>query len=174
MTPTDYVHRPPLRETLNPDTIEGERTAVIRVVIADDHPQVRSALRHVLELESDFEVVGEAEDGLRAFEEVVRTRPNLVLLDYRMPQLNGVEAAQRIGSVAPETAMVMLTSEDDPRVRAEAEDAGVVRYLLKSGRADELLRTLRATLEHRRDSISVIVHPGGEPGTAQLPPPRIA
>ena len=147
---------------------------MIRVVIADDHPQVRSALRQVLELESDFEVVGEAEDGLRALEEVARTRPNLVLLDYRMPQMNGVEAAQQIGSVAPETAMVMLTSEDDPRVRAEAENAGIARYLLKSGRADELLRTLRAALEARQDSITVVVQPGAEPGTAELPPPRIA
>lgn len=148
--------------------------AVIRVVIADDHPQVRSALRHVLELEADFEVVGEAEDGIRALEEVVRTRPNLVLLDYRMPQLNGVEAAQRIGDVAPETAMVMLTSEDDPRVRAEAANAGVARYLLKSGRADELLRTLRAALDAPGDAITVVVNPESEPGAADLPPPRIA
>jgi DNA-binding NarL/FixJ family response regulator len=147
---------------------------VIRVVIADDHPQVRSALRHVLELESDFEVVGEAEDGLRALEEVARTRPNLVLLDYRMPQLNGVEAARRIGYLAPETAMVMLTSEDDPRVRAEAANAGIARYMLKSGRADELLRAMRAALKAPRDPITVIVNAGSEHGAADLPPPQIA
>ena len=147
---------------------------MIRVVIADDHPQVRSALRHILELESDFEVVGEAEDGLRALEEVERTRPNLVLLDYRMPQMNGVEAAQRINNLVPETAMVMLTSEDDPRVRAEAADAGVTRYMLKSGRADELLRALRAALDARRDPITVVVDPGSEHGAADLPPARIA
>ncbi len=147
---------------------------MIRVVIADDHPQVRSALRHVLELEADFEVVGEAENGVRALEEVVRTRPNLVLLDYRMPQLNGVEAAQRIGHVAPETAMIMLTSEDDPGVRAEAAEAGVARYLLKSDRADDLLRTLRAAVGGPREPITVIVNPASDSEVAELPSPRIA
>jgi DNA-binding NarL/FixJ family response regulator len=147
---------------------------LIRVVIADDHPQVRSALRHVLELEPDFEVVGEAEDGARALEEVVRTRPNLVLLDYRMPQLNGVQAAREIGHVAPETAMVMLTSEDDPEVRAQAADAGVARYMLKSGRADELLRTIRAAAtESREQSITVIVS-SDHAAEDNLSPPRIA
>jgi len=147
---------------------------LIRVVIADDHPQVRSALRHVLELEPDFEVVGEAEDGVRALEEVERTRPDLVLLDYRMPHLNGVEAAQQISTMAPETTMVMLTSEDDPRVRADAANAGIKRYLLKSGRADELLRTIRAAaLESREETITVIV--GREPASQDdLSPPRIA
>jgi DNA-binding NarL/FixJ family response regulator len=70
--------------------------------------------------------------------------------------------------------MVMLTSEDDPRVRAEAANAGIARYMLKSGRADELLRTLRAALDAPRDPITVIVSPGSEPGAAELPPPRIA
>lgn len=147
---------------------------MIRVVIADDHPQVRSALRHVLELESDFEVVGEAEDGARALEEVERTRPDLVVLDYRMPQLNGVEAAKQIGSMAPQTTMVMLTSEDDPRVRAEAARAGIARYLLKSGRADELLRSLRAASKHSDDSITMIVTPGNELRAEESLPPRIA
>lgn len=147
---------------------------MIRVVIADDHPQVRSALRHVLELESDFEVVGEAEDGARALEVVERTRPDLVVLDYRMPQLNGVEAAQQIGNVSPQTTMVMLTSEDDPRVRAEAANAGIARYLLKSGRADDLLRSLRAASEHSDDSITMIVTPGSELPAEESMPPRIA
>lgn len=153
---------------------QGKGSALIRVVIADDHPQVRSALRHVLELESDFEVVGEAEDGARALEEVVRTRPNLILLDYRMPHLNGVQAAREIGHLAPETAMVMLTSEDDPEVRAQAEDAGVARYMLKSGRAEELLRAIRAAATERRaESITVIVK-AEHPEVTELSPPRIA
>jgi DNA-binding NarL/FixJ family response regulator len=168
-----YTHPPAARHS-SPEGNQGKGSALIRVVIADDHPQVRSALRHVLELEPDFEVVGEAEDGARALEEVVRTRPNLVLLDYRMPQLNGVQAARKIGDVAPETAMVMLTSEDDPEVRAQAADAGVARYMLKSGHADELLRTIRAAaMESRERSITVIV---GSDHAAEdrLSPPRIA
>ena len=149
---------------------------MIRVVIADDHPHVRSALRHVLELESDFDVVGEAEDGARAVDEVVRADPDLVILDYRMPQLNGVQVAERIGQVAPRTAMVMLTSEDDPRVRAAATSAGVDRYLLKSGRADELLRTLRAAAIGHGQPVTVIVKPQAQSddGPQDSRPPRIA
>lgn len=145
---------------------------MIRVVIADDHPHVRSALRHVLELEPDFDVVGEADDGLAAVHEVERARPDLVILDYRMPELNGVQVARRIGTMAPETAMVMLTSEEDPTVRAEAERAGVARYLLKSGRADELVRTLRgAARADRPDQVTLIMNSAAE---TDLPPPRIA
>ncbi|MGH2710670.1 MAG: response regulator [Actinomycetota bacterium] len=146
---------------------------MIRVVIADDHPHVRSALKHVLELEPDFSVVAEAEDGTQAVEQIARTRPDLVILDYRMPQLNGVEVALEATRHSPETTMVMLTSEDDPRVRAEAADAGIVRYLLKSGRADELVRTLRAAAEAEREPISVVVEPETGAGES-LPPPRIA
>lgn len=147
---------------------------MIRVVIADDHPHVRSALRHVLELETDFDVVAEAEDGIQAVEKVVKTRPDLVILDYQMPQLDGVQVAREIARQVPATAMVMLTSEDDPRVRAAAATAGVDRYMLKSGRADELLRTLRAVADRRGEPISVIVAPEVEPGEDSLPPPRIA
>lgn len=147
---------------------------MIRVVIADDHPHVRSALRHVLEMEADFDVVGEAGDGVRAIREVVRTGADLVVLDYRMPKLDGVQVARELGRVAPRTAMVMLTSEEDPRVQAEAESAGVDRYLLKSGRADDLLRTLRAAADGH-EPVTVIVTPDARPGEEHsLPPPRIA
>jgi DNA-binding NarL/FixJ family response regulator len=155
--------------------LEERGVTVIRVVIADDHPHVRSALRHVLELEDDFTVVGEAEDGSQAVEQVVTSRPDLVILDYRMPLLNGVQVAQEITRQAPDTAMVMLTSEDDPRVRAEAANAGVARYLLKTGRADELVRTLRAAAVGEGEPISVIVKPEAQPGEEKtLPPHRIA
>jgi DNA-binding NarL/FixJ family response regulator len=147
---------------------------VIRVVIADDHPHVRSALRHVLELEADFEVVAEAQNGMEAVIEVLRTRPDLVILDYRMPKLNGIEVAREIGREVPTTAMVMLTSEDDAVVRAEAASAGIARYLLKSGRADELVRTLRAA-STGGDPIAVIVKPESRPAAEQqLPPTRTA
>lgn len=145
---------------------------MIRVVIADDHPHVRSALRHVLELESDFDVVAEAEDGIQAVDEVVRTRPDLVILDYRMPQLDGLQVARQLHRKMPATAMVMLTSEDDPRVRAQAEDAGVDDYLIKSGRADELIRSLRSAASHHGETVTVVVPETGEEDS--LPPPRIA
>jgi len=143
---------------------------LIRVVIADDHPYIRSALRHVLELESDFDVVAEAENGVQAVDQVVRNRPDLVILDYRMPQLDGIQVARELAEQAPTTALVMLTSEEDPEIRAEAKLAGVARYLLKSGRADELLRTLRAAALGG-EPVSVVVKSEHE---QQDRPPRIA
>jgi DNA-binding NarL/FixJ family response regulator len=144
---------------------------LIRVVIADDHPHIRSALRHVLELESDFDVVAEAENGVQAVDQVVRNRPDLVILDYRMPQLDGIQVARELAEQAPTTTLVMLTSEEDPEIRAEAELAGVARYLLKSGRADELLRTLRAAALGRGEALSMMARANTD---RQDLPPRIA
>jgi DNA-binding NarL/FixJ family response regulator len=106
---------------------------------------------------------------------VTKTKPDLVVLDYRMPRLNGIEVARELGRVAPRTAMVMLTSEEDPRVQAEATSAGVTRYLLKSGRADELLHNLRAAVAGAGEPIAVIVKPEAPPDEREsLHPPRIA
>jgi DNA-binding NarL/FixJ family response regulator len=148
-----------------------ERQTLIRVVIADDHPHVRSALRHVLELEADFDVVAEAGDGVQAVDEVVRNRPDLVILDYQMPQLDGLQVARELAEQAPGTTMVMLTSEENPDVKSAAENAGVARYLLKSGRSDELLSTLRAAALGRGEPLSVVVQSRPE---QQNRPPRIA
>jgi DNA-binding NarL/FixJ family response regulator len=120
-----------------------ERRPVIRVLIADDHPQIRLALRHVLETEGDFEVVGEAENGATAVEMAARTRPNLVVLDYRMPHLNGLEAARRILERFPDVALIMMSGDDDPVIASEAVDAGVSTYVSKTGRPDELVSAMR-------------------------------
>ena len=124
---------------------------MIRVVIADDHPQVRVALRHVLEIETDFEVVGEAQDGVDAVEITEETHPNVVVLDYRMPRLNGIDAAREIGRRWPEVRMVMLSSEEDPQVASEAAQAGVISYVPKTGRPESLLSAMREAAAHRRD-----------------------
>ena len=116
---------------------------VIRVVIADDHPHVRLALRHVLEIETDFEVVGEAHDGIRAVEMTEETSPNVVVLDYRMPRLNGLDAAREIGRRWPDVRLVMLSGEDDPDVAAQAAQAGVTSYVSKAGRPETLLSAMR-------------------------------
>jgi DNA-binding NarL/FixJ family response regulator len=116
---------------------------MIRVVIADDHPQIRVALRRVLEDEGDFEVVGEAGDGAGAVRVAAETRPNLVILDYRMPRGNGLEAARAILEDAPDVALVMMTGEEDPAIADEAAEAGVMSYLVKSGQPDEIVGALR-------------------------------
>jgi len=164
-----YSPASPKRDSQRPEYLE-ERHTLIRVVIADDHPHIRSALRHVLELESDFDVVAEAENGVQAVDQVVQNRPDLVILDYRMPQLDGIQVARELAEQAPSTTLVMLTSEEDPEIKAEAKLAGVARYLLKSGRADELLRTLRAAALGG-EPVSVVVKSAPE---QQNISPRIA
>ena len=116
---------------------------MIRVVIADDHPQIRLALRQVLEVEGDFEVVGEAQNGADAVEVTTQTRPELVVLDYRMPRLNGVEAAREIRRRTPDVALVLLSGDEEPTVQSDAVDAGVSSYVSKSGRPEDLLEALR-------------------------------
>jgi DNA-binding NarL/FixJ family response regulator len=119
-------------------------------VIADDHPQVRLALRHVLEIESDFEVVGEAHNGADAVDMVEETNPTIVVLDYRMPRLNGLDAAREIGRRWPEVATIMLSGEDDPDVASEAQQAGVSSYVSKTERPESLLSEMRAVAQRRR------------------------
>ncbi len=122
---------------------------MIRVVIADDHPQVRLALRHVLEIESDFEVVGEARNGVDAVEMAEETKPTIVVLDYRMPRLNGLDAARQIAVRCPDVATIMLSGEDDPTVASEAEQAGITSYVSKTERPESLLSAMREAAARR-------------------------
>ena len=117
---------------------------VIRVAIADDHAFTRGSLRQVLELEDDFIVLGEAENGSEAVDVVDRTLPDLVVLDHRMPGMNGLEAARSISETHPDVAIAMLTSDEDSQLRRAAQDAGVDVFLLKGTRADQLLARLRS------------------------------
>jgi DNA-binding NarL/FixJ family response regulator len=107
-------------------------SAPVRVVIADDSAYFRAGLRIALETsEHAIEVLGEAETGREAAELVERTRPDVALLDVRMPDGSGIEAAQVISVMAPATRVLMLTISDDGRDVAEAKLAGAVGYLLK-------------------------------------------
>jgi len=85
----------------------------IRVLIADDQALVRAGIRMLVETQPDIEVVGEAEDGIAAVSEATRSRPDVVLMDVRMPRMDGIEAARRIVALGPDPAkVVMLTTFD--------------------------------------------------------------
>ena len=113
----------------------------IRVVVADDNPVVRSGLVALLEATGEVEVVGEAGDGRRAIELVERFKPDAVLLDVRMPLLDGVAAAEPLSKL---TKVLMLTYTDDPTVIRSAVRSGASGYLVHgSFTADELLRAVR-------------------------------
>ncbi|MCF6735152.1 response regulator transcription factor [Blastococcus sp. KM273129] len=115
----------------------------IRVVLADDQEMVRAGLRMLLEFQPDLEVVGEAADGLAAVEVVTRTRPDVVLMDVRMPRCDGIEAARRITTATPEVAVVVLTTFDEDAPLAEAMRAGVSGFLLKVAPPEQLLQAVR-------------------------------
>ena len=113
---------------------------MIRVALADDQALVRTGFRLILQAEDDIEVVGEAEDGRAAIDLVNSTRPDVILMDVRMPVLDGIEATRR---VAAETRVLVLTTFDLDEVVFEAIRAGASGFLLKTSPADELVRAVR-------------------------------
>jgi DNA-binding NarL/FixJ family response regulator len=117
----------------------------IRLLLVDDHPLVRSGLRSLLESEPDLEVVGEASDGEEGVREARRLRPDVVLMDLRMPGLDGIEATRRLsGMDGPEPIKVLIvTMFDLDEDVVEAVRAGVRGYLLKGGSADRLIDAVR-------------------------------
>jgi DNA-binding NarL/FixJ family response regulator len=115
----------------------------IRVAIADDHSLVRQGLRRYLDLAEDIEVVGEASDGTEAISLVDTQRPDIVLLDIRMPEMDGLEAARRIRDRFPEVGVIMLTAYDDRQFVVEAVRSGARGYVLKARDADHLIQTVR-------------------------------
>jgi DNA-binding NarL/FixJ family response regulator len=117
---------------------------VIRVVLADDQPLVRAGLRVMVEAEADFEIVAEAADGAEAVAATVRTRPDVVLLDIRMPRMDGLEAARSILASDTPPKVLLLTTFDIDDYVSEALLAGASGYLLKDVEPDELVASIRA------------------------------
>ena len=113
---------------------------MIRVVLADDQELVRTGFRLILAAEEGMEVVGEARDGAHAIDVVRRTRPDVVLMDVRMPVLDGIEATRRL---AGDTKVIVLTTFDLDEVVFGAIRAGASGFVLKSAPADELVRAIR-------------------------------
>jgi DNA-binding NarL/FixJ family response regulator len=116
----------------------------MRVLIADDHGIVRSGLRLLLERQPDIEVVAEAADGAEARELAVRERPDLAILDVKMPKLTGLQATREIKRQAPEVSVLILSMHDDERYLFEALKAGASGYVLKAQADTDLLAAIRA------------------------------
>ncbi|MBI4769188.1 MAG: response regulator transcription factor [Chloroflexi bacterium] len=113
----------------------------MRVLVADDHSLFRDGVVSLLEA-AGFEVVGQVGDGQAAVEAALRLRPDLVLMDITMPEMNGLEALRRIRAERPDVKVVMLTVSEDDADLFEAIEAGAHGYLLKSLNADEFLEML--------------------------------
>ena len=119
-------------------------TAEMKVLIADDHGIVRSGLRMLLERQEDIEVIGEAADGASARDMAIRDRPDLAILDVKMPKLTGLQATREIREQAPDVSVLILSMYDDERYLFEALKAGASGYVLKAQADTDLLEAVRA------------------------------
>lgn len=115
----------------------------VRVVLVDDQRLMRDGLRTLLDLETDIDVVGEAEDGQAALDAVATHSPDVVLMDVRMPGMDGVEATRRLQADYPTVKVIILTTFDEDEVVFEGLRAGAVGYLLKAVSSDELAAAIR-------------------------------
>ncbi|HWS37370.1 MAG TPA: response regulator transcription factor [Actinoplanes sp.] len=120
---------------------------MIRVVLADDEPAIRVGVAAILTSDPDIAVVAEAADGREAVELVRRHRPDIALLDIRMPRLDGLAAATELATVAPEVAVIMLTTFDEDEYVASALAAGAGGFLLKAADPRELILGVRSVAE---------------------------
>jgi DNA-binding NarL/FixJ family response regulator len=117
---------------------------VIRILLVDDHPVVRHGLRGMLEAEPDLTVVGEASSGVEGLEQAVALRPEIVLMDLRMPGGDGVTATEQILAAVPSSRVMVLTTYDTDRDILRAIEAGACGYLLKDAAPAELAEAVRA------------------------------
>lgn len=122
----------------------ADGTGRLRVLLADDHPVVREGLRGILALDGAIEVVGEAASGREAIEAAVRLRPDVVLMDLRMPDVDGASATASITRLAPEVRVLVLTTYDSDHNIVRAVEAGATGFLLKDTPRRELLASVHA------------------------------
>ena len=123
------------------------RSQVARLLIADDHALVREGLRTMLSGEVGIEVIAEANDGRQALHACRELKPDLVLMDVRMPVMDGLQATRKIKDEMPKTSVMMVTMHENPDYLFEAVKAGAAGYVLKDASGERLLSAVRRTLE---------------------------
>ena len=126
---------------------ETERATTARLLIADDHALVREGLRTLLSGEDGIEVIAEAKDGHQALNLCRELLPDLVLMDVRMPVMDGLAATKKIKDEMPKTSVLMVTMHENPDYLFEAVKAGAAGYVLKGASGERLLSAVRRTLE---------------------------
>ena len=129
-------------ETVEAAPIERKK-ANIRVVIADDHPIVRDGLRKLLSLESDIEVVGEAADGREVLDVIQNVQPDVLLLDLRMPNMDGLSALQALQQSNKRTRVIILTASEDKNEFVQAMKLGCSGIVLKQTAPDLIVKSIR-------------------------------
>ncbi|MDX1663165.1 MAG: response regulator transcription factor [Candidatus Promineifilaceae bacterium] len=123
---------------------------MIRVIVADDHYLVRQGVRNLLETAEDIEVIGEAENGQEALELVEQLRPDVVVMDVSMPEMNGIKATQMIRDLNTEVQVVILSMYGSHDLVQEALNTGAIGYLLKRSTTLDLVEAVRAAKQGRQ------------------------
>ncbi|MDE3138066.1 MAG: response regulator transcription factor [Acidobacteriota bacterium] len=150
-------------------------------MLADDHEVVRRGLRALLQAKPSWEICGEAATGREAVEKAKALKPDVVVLDITMPELNGLEAARRILRASPRTQVLILTMHDSDEVVHEVLEAGARGYVLKSDAGRDLVAAVEALGEGRpfftprvaELVLSGYLHGGGEPANRTMPRSRL-
>ena len=122
---------------------------MIRVLLADDHDLMRRGIRGLLESESDLEVCGEAANGREAFELATRLKPDVIVLDLGMPELNGLDALKQIHKEVPAIEVLVFSMHDSEGLVREVFAAGARGYVLKSDAARYLVEAVRSLSQHK-------------------------
>ncbi|MBI4763517.1 MAG: response regulator transcription factor [Deltaproteobacteria bacterium] len=122
----------------------------IKILLADDHRILREGLRHILETQDDMLVVGEVEDGRRAVKEAERIKPDVIIMDISMPELNGVEATRQILSQNSSLKIVILSMHHSSEHIYQAFKAGAKGFVIKDVAGKELIQAIRAVYQNRR------------------------
>lgn len=115
----------------------------INIVLADDHVLVRKGIKAMLESDTDIDVIGEAGNGVEALETARKLHPDILVLDIRMPEMNGLEAAAKLEDYSPDTKAVILSMHDSEEYVLQALDAGAFGYLLKDTDKTEFVKALK-------------------------------
>jgi DNA-binding NarL/FixJ family response regulator len=122
---------------------------VTNILIADDHEVVRSGLRSILEAHSGWKVVAEAKDGKEAIAKAVQTKPDVAIVDYALPTMNGIEVTRQIRARAPETEVLVFTMHDSDAIVGQVLEAGARAFLLKSDAKQYLIAAVESLASHR-------------------------
>jgi DNA-binding NarL/FixJ family response regulator len=144
----------------------------LKVLLVDDHALVRRGFRRMLEDEPSFQVVGEASDGLEAVQLAEQLRPEVIVMDCALPQINGIEASRRILAKQPETAILMLSMHSEDTLIRQALEAGAKGYVLKNAMDLDLVSAIKRVAEGKTVLDSQIMRSGnlkGERDTGLTP-----
>jgi len=130
--------------------------AQVRILVVDDHEPFRRFVSSTLSEQTNLKVVGEGQDGLEAVHQAEALQPDLILLDIGLPGLNGIEAARRIGKLAPNARIIFLTQESSADVVREAFSLGAWGYVIKIQAGQELLIAVESVMQNKQFRSSVL------------------